>query len=140
MSFNSGDYNSQRAAFELFRYVVASCVARNLPVIWSIDNTVPVESSARHKILDLDGRSETTVNDIFIRGRQREVTLPPKYSHHKARRLYIPVENEHSPFMSFEDGSRLLLRRTPSSILPKYVYYIFDFGLRARGKRGARIG
>ncbi|KAL3442047.1 hypothetical protein BJX65DRAFT_287681 [Aspergillus insuetus] len=114
-------------AIDPFRHLVAiPSVARNIPEI------AELISGEFESVFIPDDQNDTRSIVALCRGTVHEITLPPKYAHHKTRRLIVPDDNYSAKDMLFVDGDRILYRTKHVGVRPD-AYYIFDFRLRAKG-------
>jgi hypothetical protein len=114
-------------AIDPFRHLVANPGARNIPEI------AKLVSGDFDSVFIPDDPNDTRGIEALCRGPVNEITLPPKYAHHKNRRLIVPDDNHSARDMLFVDGDRILYRTRHGGAWPD-AYYIFDFRLRARGR------
>ncbi|KAL2783358.1 hypothetical protein BJX66DRAFT_318648 [Aspergillus keveii] len=111
-------------AIDPFRHLVAiPSVARGLPEISKL------VSGDFESVFIPDNPNDNPAIEALCRGTVDEITLPPKYAHHKKRRLFVPDNNYGRRDMWFVDGDRLLYRTVHGGVRPD-AYFIFDFGLR----------
>ncbi|KAL2835559.1 hypothetical protein BJY01DRAFT_252524 [Aspergillus pseudoustus] len=133
---NTGSY---LFALDPFRSLVATPESRCIPAIRGLVDSTPRHSAEENSssLAHCPPSDPRTASWRLLRpGPEREITLPPKYAHHKSRRPYVPDSNYSPKGVCFVDGDRLLLR-TMSHTLGPAVYYLFDFGLRVRsGRKG----
>jgi hypothetical protein len=116
------------ATIDPFRHLVATpSLARYIPEISSL---VPGDFES---VFIPDDPNDTRWIEPLCRGTVYEITLPPKYAHHKNRRLIVPNDDYSARDMLFVDGDRLLYRTRHVGARPD-SYYIFDFRLRTRGR------
>ncbi|KAL4935362.1 hypothetical protein BDV06DRAFT_228897 [Aspergillus oleicola] len=132
-------YNRElgKHACDPFRYLVASLHPDHaIPEIRGVDPAVRLgaegDLSRYLSKCELAKVFRDNIQEVF----RQEITLPPRYAHHKARRPFVPDGRYNPGAMRFVDGDRLLYR-----VIPNYggtdVYYLFDSGLRIREKMGA---
>ncbi|KAL5341544.1 hypothetical protein BJX70DRAFT_40091 [Aspergillus crustosus] len=80
-------YGLLKTAFDPYRYLAAGLAKpRSLPVMWSTNNSVRREDRDRGTVAAVSRIPEAKVERVLARTEQREITLPPKHPHHKARR------------------------------------------------------
>ncbi|KAL4948494.1 hypothetical protein BDW69DRAFT_189211 [Aspergillus filifer] len=68
---------------------------------------------------------------------EHEITLPPKYKHHKKRRLFLPGPLDNGPYhpeLSFVGWDRVLMRSEPAQF-----YCLFDFRFRMPCNLGGKV-
>ncbi|KAL4961362.1 uncharacterized protein BDV14DRAFT_180580 [Aspergillus stella-maris] len=131
-------YNQElgKHACDPFRYLVASLHPDyEIPEIRGVDPAVPPGAEGDRPRYLSKCELAKVFRDNIKKEFRREVTLPPRYAHHKARRPFPGVDGRYNPAeMRFVDGDRLLYRVKPH--FGTDVYYLFDFGLRIREKKG----
>jgi hypothetical protein len=114
-------------AMDPFRHLVAiPSVARGIPEISRL------VSGNFKSVFIPDDPNDTRAIEALCRDTVNEITLPPKYAHHKKRRPIVPNDKYRESEMRFVDGDRLLYRTTHCGRKPD-AYYLFDFRLRTRG-------
>lgn len=122
-----GQYPDQirQIGIEPYRYLAVSLEGRRvLPRIRTIRETQSPTIDAR----SLPADAETKVDKWLRLGPGQEVTLPQKYKHHRARRLFIPGPLDYDP-----DGCRLNFAGWDRFVLftePRQFYCLFDFRFR----------
>jgi hypothetical protein len=131
-----GDQTFGKHACDPFRYLVASLDAnRAIPEIRSLHASGPLGAPAILSRYLSKCELAQVFRDKVQKESRREITLPPRYPHHKARRPFVPDDRYKPGGMRFVDGDRLVYRVTRNYSTD--VYYLFDFGLRLREKKGA---
>lgn len=120
-------------AIHPFHDFAAGHLSRGIPVIGLLEKGEKVD-------LDQQVFGNPMIERFLTTSKgHRETTLPPRYSHHKARRLFIPKEEERAISTSFETGDRLFCQKDSDKLGVKFVYYIFDFGLRVRRRMNSKM-
>jgi hypothetical protein len=123
-----------------FRNLVAACptASRGIPEIARLVSRGTRSSGTQGSLVSGEEQSDELAApsvEVLSRGAVTEITLPPKYSHHRKRRLFIPDDKYGPRVIQFVDGDRILYRTFRDTTKPD-AYYVFDFGLRMR--RGPR--
>ncbi|KAL4874282.1 hypothetical protein BJY04DRAFT_225187 [Aspergillus karnatakaensis] len=125
----------ERRAFDPFRYLIASFDGRAVPSIQAVS---PSALQADGISGGLNPESGASTDKGAQQGGRRELTLPPRQAHHRARRPFVPDENYTPIEMRFLDGNRLVYRTGPRSSRGPDVNVLFDFGLRVRELKRSR--
>lgn len=123
-------------AYDPFGYLVASLSTdRAIPEIRKVDVSVPCGAQTDLPPYLSKCELAKAFRDRIKEELRREITLPPRYAHHKARRPFVP-DNRYGPReMRFVDGDRLVYHITNNLGTDVYYGYIFDFGVRMFAKK-----
>lgn len=122
-----GEYPDQirQIGIEPYRHLAVSLEGRRvLPRIRTIRETQSPSMDVRSLPTDVASK----VGKWFCLGPGQEVTLPQKYKHHRARRLFIPGPLDYDP-----DSCRLNFAGWDRFVLftePRQFYCLFDFRFR----------
>lgn len=129
-----GEQELGKQACDPFRYLVASLnVDRAIPEIQRVGTAVPLGAQTDLPPYLSKCEFARVFRDNFQGKFRKEITLPPRYAHHKARRPFVPDDRYDPREVRFVDGDRLVYH-VMRNIGPD-VYYLFDFGPSMREKR-----